>query len=373
MLLNAVNLRTICICDQASRCPLQDQADFEKRRRRGRDGPADAAFAAPLPAPDAPDNTLLEQTFDQLAPETDSANAAADTPPAGSSSAAAGAGSAGAVAGVLAEIVSEVRRTSCAGNSTIAPPAWQTVGPARRSAAAAPAAAPPPRSATATMMTAEARELLLAGDGEAGLRAYKERIYRKMGAQTPEEVLLTVRCTLLICWLCGCAALVTRTANAQSPFMRHALRTDGMSCCLTWHISRLRMLRRQPRKCWRPAATSEHPTVQVAAVVKHYLAGLHWVMEYYYRGVPSWSWFYPYHYAPFLSDMSGLQQVELEFEISEPVLPFHQVQPPASAPLQCISICAPRRCAGVAYSSAVWSAVACDLHGCRFHGAARSR
>lgn len=45
----------------------------------------------------------------------------------------------------------------------------------------------------ATMMTADARNLILAGDTEGGLRAYKKRMYRKMHASKPEEVTL---CTL---------------------------------------------------------------------------------------------------------------------------------------------------------------------------------
>ena len=39
--------------------------------------------------------------------------------------------------------------------------------------------------------------------------------------------------------------------------------------------------------------------------------GIRWVMEYYYRGVVSWDWFYPHHYAPMISDMTGLAQIRV--------------------------------------------------------------
>ncbi|CAN1171200.1 5'-3' exoribonuclease 3 [Linum perenne] len=68
-------------------------------------------------------------------------------------------------------------------------------------------------------------------------------------------------------------------------------------------------------------------------VVQKYTEGLLWVLQYYYSGVPSWKWYYPYNYGPFASDLKGLAQVKVKFQKGSPFRPFEQlmaVLPPRS-------------------------------------------
>ncbi|KHJ40668.1 XRN 5'-3' exonuclease [Trichuris suis] len=54
----------------------------------------------------------------------------------------------------------------------------------------------------------------------------------------------------------------------------------------------------------------------------NYLHALQWTLKYYYEGIVSWRWFYPFHYTPFITDLKGLQDVQLNFAKDSPLLPF---------------------------------------------------
>lgn len=79
----------------------------------------------------------------------------------------------------------------------------------------------------------------------------------------------------------------------------------------------------------------------VDKLVEEYLIGLKWVTNYYFDKCPSWSWYYPYDYPPFLEDINNFlvknkkfNMNNIKFEMSSPLKPFNQlllVLPPQSS------------------------------------------
>lgn len=56
-----------------------------------------------------------------------------------------------------------------------------------------------------------------------------------------------------------------------------------------------------------------------------YVKAIQWNLHYYYNGCCSWSWFYPHHYAPYISDIKGFSNLKIEFELGQPFKPYEQV------------------------------------------------
>lgn len=54
---------------------------------------------------------------------------------------------------------------------------------------------------------------------------------------------------------------------------------------------------------------------------------------YYFQGCPSWTWYYPYHYAPFAADFVDMDKMDIKFDKGRTFKPFEQlmgVMPAAS-------------------------------------------
>ncbi|RVX66007.1 5'-3' exoribonuclease 2 [Exophiala mesophila] len=60
-------------------------------------------------------------------------------------------------------------------------------------------------------------------------------------------------------------------------------------------------------------------------VARSYVEGLCWVLLYYFQGCPSWTWYYPYHYAPFAADFADLDKMTVKFDKGKPFRPYEQL------------------------------------------------
>lgn len=61
------------------------------------------------------------------------------------------------------------------------------------------------------------------------------------------------------------------------------------------------------------------------SLCENYVQGLQWVLFYYYKGIASWPWFYGYHYAPLISDVTKGLGADLNFEKGQPFKPYEQL------------------------------------------------
>lgn len=69
----------------------------------------------------------------------------------------------------------------------------------------------------------------------------------------------------------------------------------------------------------------EEQKQDILTLTQNYVEGLQWVLYYYYRGCPSWGWYFKYHYAPRISDLvKGIDQI-IEFEQGTAFTPFQQL------------------------------------------------
>ena len=83
----------------------------------------------------------------------------------------------------------------------------------------------------------------------------------------------------------------------------------------------------------------EKDVEKVKDVCINYLKGMAWTLQYYLHGCTSWSWYYPYYYAPLLSSFELLENLDINLSVlddSKPIPPLEQlmsVLPPQSSHL----------------------------------------
>jgi len=81
------------------------------------------------------------------------------------------------------------------------------------------------------------------------------------------------------------------------------------------------------------------PNTPISSIVKEYLDGMLWIINYYKIGMPDWLWHYPYFYGPFIEDFYNVLKNDYqhpEFSLHEPLSSFLQllmVLPPSSKDL----------------------------------------
>lgn len=71
---------------------------------------------------------------------------------------------------------------------------------------------------------------------------------------------------------------------------------------------------------------------KIYELIKKYIEGIQFVLLYYFKGCPSWDWFYPYYYSPMISDVykylkyfNSQKEKQYEFKLGKPFPAFKQL------------------------------------------------
>lgn len=56
-----------------------------------------------------------------------------------------------------------------------------------------------------------------------------------------------------------------------------------------------------------------------------YIQGMVWIYKYYFFECPSWDYYFPHYYAPFMVDLKATTITKMEFALSKPIKPFEQL------------------------------------------------
>ncbi|XP_047138728.1 5'-3' exoribonuclease 1 isoform X1 [Hydra vulgaris] len=76
--------------------------------------------------------------------------------------------------------------------------------------------------------------------------------------------------------------------------------------------------------------------IEMQTICSNYVTALQWISHYYFNGLQSWSWYYPYHYSPYMSDLASFELEKISMDLGTPFRPFEQllaVLPAASGKL----------------------------------------
>ena len=83
----------------------------------------------------------------------------------------------------------------------------------------------------------------------------------------------------------------------------------------------------------------------VESVCNEYILGMFFVLRYYFKGIPDFGWYYPYHYAPFFSDLAKAAEKfdfqNVVFQIRRPLTMYESlvgIMPPSSFHLLPVSV-----------------------------------